>query len=161
MIDRLQRPLCEPQVCDAENDSATPAEARRAMLLQYLKFFVNGGILGVVAWALQLAIFKALGGGSGAMYALATALTYMPLLIVNFRIQHVLIFRRSGVFPRFLLANLAVMLLVSLLSPLCRYPIALLAGDVWGDRGGFLVASILGSIPSFLIQRHWVFAARG
>ena len=127
------------------------------MVRQYLKFFINGGILGLVSWALQALIFVALGGESGLSYSIATALAYLPLIIVNFLVQRAWIFKRNGLFWKFVAANLVIMLLVTLLSPLCRLAIASVAGVQWGDLGGFALAAILGSIPSFLIKRHWVF----
>ena len=128
------------------------------MISEYARFFVNGGILGIVAWGMQLLIYRMLGGDSATVYTLASALTYAPLVIVNFMIQRAWIFNRQGLFLRFVVANAAIMLLVSLLSPLCRELIDLIAGAPWGDRSGFIMAALVGSIPSFLIKRHWVFA---
>lgn len=130
------------------------------MYYQYLKFFINGGVLGVAALALQWLIYKVLGGDSATAYSLATALTYLPLLLVNFMIQKTWIFYRTGAFWRFVVANLAIMALVSVLSPLCRYVIDAFLGAPWGDRGGFAVAALLGSMPSFLLKRYWVFGVR-
>ena len=127
------------------------------MIRQYIKFFINGGILGLVSWGLQAAIYMALGGDSGLSYAIATALAYVPLIIVNFVIQRAWIFKRDGLFWKFVAANLTIMLVVTLLAPLCRLAIAAIAGATWGDRGGFVLAALLGSIPSFLLKRHWVF----
>lgn len=124
---------------------------------QYIKFFVNGGVLGVVSWGMQIAIYRAIGVETGAAYAIATALTYLPLLVVNFVIQRSWIFRREGLFLRFVAANLLVMLLVSVLSPVCRLIIAWAAGDAWGDRGGFALAALAMSIPSFFLKRLFVF----
>lgn len=128
------------------------------MIREYFKFFVNGGVLGIVAWGLQLFIYRMLGGDSATLYTVASALTYVPLVVVNFMIQQAYIFNRPGLFFRFVIANASIMLLVSLLSPLCRQVIDLIAGAPWGDQSGFIIASLLGSIPSFLIKRHWVFA---
>ena len=57
------------------------------MTSQYLRFMANGGALGLVAWAIQAAIFFAIGNDSGLAYGIATALTYAPLILVNFLIQ--------------------------------------------------------------------------
>lgn len=127
------------------------------MIREYAKFFVNGTALGVVAWGLQLLIYRALGGDSAFTYTLASALTYVPLVFINFMIQRAWIFNRPGLFPRFVMANLSIMLLVSLLSPLCRLIVDLVASEPWGNRTGFIIAALLGSIPSFLIKRNWVF----
>lgn len=127
------------------------------MIREYAKFFVNGGILGVIAWGLQLLIYRALASDSAYAYALASALTYLPLVVVNFMVQRAWIFNSPGLFPRFVVANLAIMLLVSVLSPVCRQIIDLMVGVPWGGRGGFIMAALIGSIPSFLVKRHWVF----
>lgn len=127
------------------------------MLRQYARFFVNGALLGVVAWYLQLALFRALGGDSPAHYALASVVTYVPLVLINFELQRRLIFGRPGRFARFVAANLAVMVVVSLAAPLCQLAIATIAGEAWGERLGFAAAAVLGSLPSFLLKRRWVF----
>ena len=124
---------------------------------QYLKFFINGGLLGVAAWVLQLIIYKVLGAGSIQAYAASAVLTYIPLIIVNFLIQRSWIFSQPGTFWRFTIANLSIMVLVSLLAPVCRLFINLLLDHKWGDQGGFLIAALLGSVPSFLLMKLWVF----
>jgi putative flippase GtrA len=130
------------------------------MFWQYARFFVNGGILGVAAWWLQLTIYRVLHQGEGdsqLIYAVASALTYLPLVLVNFAIQRKFVFSRHGVFWRFVVANLFVMLLVSAMSPICQVVVDLMAGKPWGARIGFALAALLGSVPSFLIKRKWVF----
>jgi putative flippase GtrA len=129
------------------------------MLIQFAKFFVNGGILGVVAWGLQLLIYHGLGGSSGWAYGAASVLTYIPLIVVNFLVQRAWIFDRPGVFWRFVLANLSIMVLVSLLSMQLRVTMNIW-GDGLGDRFAFFIAALLGSVPSFLLKRHWVFGGR-
>lgn len=130
------------------------------MLFQYLKFFINGGFLGVVAWGLQWLIYKAINGDSAFAYGFATALTYIPLVVINFMIQRRWIFNRTGLFWRFVIANLAIMILVSFLSPLFRYLIDQSFGSPWGDRSGFILAALIGSIPSFMLKRVWVFGIK-
>lgn len=127
------------------------------MIREYAKFFLNGGMLGLAAWGLQLLIYKAIGSDSSLSYALASALTYIPLVCINFLIQRAWIFNRPGLFPRFVLANLSIMLLVTILSPGFRQLIDLLFGPPWGSRCGFALAAVVGSVPSFLIKRAWVF----
>lgn len=124
---------------------------------QYVWFFISGGVLGVAAWALQHLIYRAMGIDSSTAYMIATALTYVPLVVVNFLIQRRWIFGRPGVFLRFIQANFAIMSLVSLLSPLCRLAIAFVTGGPWADEGGFVLAALLGLVPSFLLMKMWVF----
>jgi hypothetical protein len=127
------------------------------MIRQYLKFFINGGAIGLISLVLQMSIFKAIGTGSELAYAIATGLTYLPLILLNFIIQRHWIFGREGHFPRFVAANLSVMLIVSLISPACRALVTQIAGVKWGDSTGFGLAAVLMSVPSFLIKRHFVF----
>jgi putative flippase GtrA len=127
---------------------------------QYLKFFINGGVLGVVSWGLQIVIYRGIGIDSGLAYAAATALTYVPLVVINFIIQRHWIFKRDGLFLRFVAANLTIMLLVTLFSPLCRLLITWAVGAEWGDRGGFALAAIAMSVPSFFLKRLFVFNSR-
>jgi|APTNR8051073442_1049403.scaffolds.fasta_scaffold02768_3 putative flippase GtrA len=130
------------------------------MIFQYIKFFINGGVLGIAAVGLQWMLYEVLGNDSVMAYSLAAALTYMVLIVINFLIQRTWIFNHPGLFWRFVVANLAIMILVSLLSPLCRYLIDQSFGSPWGDRVGFIAAALFGSIPSFFLQRIWVFGVQ-
>ncbi|MBL8790765.1 MAG: GtrA family protein [Rhizobiales bacterium] len=127
------------------------------LLSQYVKFMINGGVLGVVSLFLQAALYHLLGGTGSIAYATATLFTYVPLIVVNFCLQRTLIFSASGRLWKFILANAFVMLLVSAISPICRVVVADLMGGTAGDRSGFLLASLIGATPSFLLSRHWVF----
>jgi putative flippase GtrA len=127
------------------------------MLVQYTKFFINGGLLGLVAWALQFFIYKSISGHIEHAYALASCLTYLPLVVVNFLIQRAIIFKASGVFIRFFVANMSIMVAVTILAEGCKFLLSSHLGEAWGDRLGFLIAALIGSIPSFLIKRYWVF----
>lgn len=127
---------------------------------QYFWFFVNGGILGLISMGMQSVIYQAVGVRSGLAYAFASMLTYVPLIIINFIIQRRWIFRRNGLFWRFVLANLSIMVLVSLFSPLFRLLITWGVGIEWGDRVGFALAAIVMSIPSFLLKRVFVFNSK-
>jgi putative flippase GtrA len=127
---------------------------------QYFWFFVNGGVLGLISMGMQSVIYQIIGVRSGLAYALASMLTYVPLIVINFIIQRRWIFQRDGLFWRFVLANLSIMVLVSLLSPLSRLLIASAVGTEWGDRTGFALAAIAMSIPSFFLKRFFVFNSK-
>ena len=126
---------------------------------QYFLFFINGGVLGLISVGMQLLIYKSIGGG-GFAYALASMLTYAPLIVINFIIQRRWIFQREGLFGRFVLANLSIMVLVSLVSPLSRLLIVEIAGVEWGDRAGFALAAVVMSIPSYFLKRIFVFNSK-
>ena len=124
---------------------------------QYLKFLINGGLLGLLACLIQFIIFKCIEKDSSFAYAISSLITYLPLLIINFILQKKWVFARDGIFWRFVLANILIMLMVSLLSPLCRYIIYLNSESSIADALGFAMAAILCSVPSFLIKRRYVF----
>lgn len=125
---------------------------------QFLVFFINGGILGVCAIVLQRLLYHVLGDSGASFYALASGLTYIPLLVANFLIQRSMIFKREGAFPRFVASNLVIMVLVSALSPLCKAMLAGLAGERLADWSGFALAALIGCVPSFALSRWWVFS---
>ena len=131
------------------------------MLRQYVKFALNGGMLGVVAMLLQAALFSVLGAGGALDYAAASALAYVPLVFVNFMVQRTWVFNRPGMLIRFVFVNLAIMILVSVLSPLCKEALDFFFAPPWGQQGGFIAASIIGSVPSFLAKRRFVFGIPG
>jgi putative flippase GtrA len=130
------------------------------MLAQYIKFFVNGGVLGIAAWGIQWLVYRAISGETDYAYSIASASAYVPLAVVNFLIQKRWIFNSPGLFLRFIIANLTVMFFVSLLSSFFRSEINQIYGSPWGDRSGFIAAALIGSIPSFLLKRIWVFGIR-
>jgi len=127
------------------------------MASQYAKFLVNGVVLGLAAWVLQASLFVAIGVDSGLAYGAATALTYAPLIVLNFQIQRRWIFRSKGRFWKFLTSHFAIMAFVSVLSPICRLLIAQTTNPDWGNAGGFVVAALIGSVISYFLQREWVF----
>ena len=111
----------------------------------------------MVSLVLQALIYRAMGVNTGLAYGVATALTYAPLVLINFVIQRRWIFKKNGLFLRFVLANLSIMVLVSLFAPLCRLLIASLAGAEWGDKCGFALAAVAMSVPSYFAKRLLVF----
>lgn len=122
---------------------------------QYKKFLLSGGLLGLLGWAMQSLIFSILGGKTGEQYGLAAVLAYAPLILLNFLIQRHWIFKSPGWFPRFFLAHLIIMCLVAILSPLFRELFSLFFNA--GDLFGFICAALVSSVPSFFLQKMWVF----
>lgn len=125
--------------------------------LQYIKFFINGGILGLIAIVMQSAIYRFIDINSEVAYGFASVVTYMPLIAINFLIQKNYIFKKNGLLIRFVIANLIIMALVSLLAMILKGWLNILLGYPWGDRGGFILAALIGSIPSFILKKTWVF----
>lgn len=127
------------------------------LIPQYFGFVINGGVLGVVAIGLHAAIFRLLVSDTDFAYALASMMTYIPLIALNFFIQRRIIFATNGHLWRFVMANMIIMALVSAISPLCRSLIAFAFGNVAGDLIGFILAALVGATPSFILARYWVF----
>ena len=127
------------------------------MLARYLKFLINGGLLGLAGWGVQRVLFHLLGKQNSGSYALASLLTYTPFILINFSIQRRLIFGVPGVFSRFIVANIIVMFAVSALAPVCREVLAWNGGAALGDQGGFMLAALIGATPSFLLSNYFVF----
>lgn len=127
------------------------------MFTQYIKFMINGGILGIVALMMQSLLFQMFGQGSGFGYAFTSAVTYAFILTLNFTIQRALIFTSQGRFERFIVAHLLIMVLVSVLAPICRSVVGAAFGLSAGNSFGFIIAALLGATPSFLLSRYWIF----
>lgn len=126
-------------------------------LRQFFFFLINGGLLGVAAWFAQLQIFELLGGDRSRAYGLASLIVYPPLIVVNYLIQRNLIFSIRGSFPRFVIANLGIMVLVSGLSALIWQLLSHLGLPALADQASFVLAALLGAIPSFVVKKFWVF----
>jgi putative flippase GtrA len=127
----------------------------------YFWFFVNGCFLGFISMGVQSIIYQFIGIRSGFVYAFASMLTYIPLIVINFIIQRRWIFQRDGLFWRFVLANISIMILVSLFSPFARMVVTWAVGVEWGDRAGFAIAALVMSIPSYFLKRFFVFGGKG
>lgn len=77
--------------------------------------------------------------------------------MINFAIYERSIFRRPGIFGRFIQAHLAMWALVSSLPPTFRYLIDTSFAAPWRDRTGFLLAALLSPVPSYFVKQVWVF----
>ncbi len=131
-----------------------------ASVRQYVFFLFNGGMLGLLTWALQLGIYPLIDSGSQRDYVLASALACTPVIVLNCFIQRRLIFRQHGSFLRFLLAQLFMMAFVSLLTLVCRSLVDWAWQGGLGENLGFAIAALIGFVPSFLINKIWVFQGR-
>ncbi|WP_353411671.1 hypothetical protein [Arenicella sp. 4NH20-0111] len=129
------------------------------MIKQYAKFFLNGIAISIIAWLLQQFLYRVMPQGSGHYYALASVLTLIPIIGLNFLIQSKFIFNEAGQVKRFIVADIAILALVTALSPICRLLIDVLLGAPWGTQLGFISAAFIASIPSFIIRRYWVFSS--
>ena len=126
--------------------------------VEFFKFILNGGILGVVSIFIQRAIYLSLEGYLTFAYAFASALTYCVLVGVNFFIQRKFIFERDGFFYKFLISNICILLFVSILSELLLYMFIMSGHKALGAELSFIFAALIGSYPSYLIKKKFVFA---
>ena len=106
---------------------------------------------------LQYGLFISLGNDSSFFYSLTTAFATIVTTVINFFIQRKFIFKSSGRFHRYIVADLFNLVMITLLAPLFRLVVADVVSPLWGDRGGFVIAAFIASIPTFLIKRSWVF----
>ena len=85
-------------------------------------------------------------------------LTYLTLIPFNFLSQRKIIFKKKGVFWKFLILNLITMLAVSLLSGIfynILHDFELF--ELGASNTCFVIAASLFSYPSFLLKKHFVF----
>ena len=90
------------------------------MLKQYTHFVINGVLIALLAWVLQYGLFVALGNDSSFFYSLTTAIATIVTTIINFFIQRKFIFKNSGRFHRYIVADLNNLVIITLLAPLFR-----------------------------------------
>lgn len=124
---------------------------------QYTRFLINGGVIGLIAWAVHTNLLFLFSENSSISYAIASFITYVPLVLLNFFIQRRLIFCAGGYLSRFIVASILIMFLVSILSPICRQILVWLWGEIIGNGGGFVLAALIGATPSFLLSKYFVF----
>lgn len=106
---------------------------------------------------LQEFLYSIIKNSSPYSYGAATALTYLPLILINFLVQQGLIFHRPGRFTRFIIVNLLVMLFVSFLSVVLNKYINGYSSHLFKINSGFLLAALIGSVPSFLLSKKLVY----
>jgi hypothetical protein len=127
------------------------------IIRKFVKFFLNGLVLGFFAILLQSFFYRALGESSNFMYMLSSVFTYSVLICFNFFIQKKIIFNRDGFFYKFVFSNLVVMCFTSLISPLFKIFFSYIFNPIWGDYLGFPVAAIVISLISFCVNYYFVF----
>ena len=124
---------------------------------EFFYFLVNASILGVVFLILQFIVYKILGDPSDFAYVSSIILSYIPLIFINFFLQRKIIFKKDGIFVKFLLSNIFIMLMISSISPFTRQLISSIFGSHYGDYFGLIATVAFISIPSLLIVKFWVF----
>ena len=127
--------------------------------IEFLKFILNGGILGVLSIFIQRVIYFSLDQNLAFAYAIASALTYCVLVGINFLIQKKFIFEREGLFYKFVIYNICIMIFVSVLSELLLYIFVMIQHRDLGEGLSFILAALIGSYPSYLIKKTFVFSS--
>lgn len=124
---------------------------------EFFYFLINASILGVIFLILQFIVYKILGDSSDFAYIASIIFSYIPLIFINFFLQRKIIFKKDGIFVKFLFSNIFIMLMISSISPFTRQLISSIFGSHYGDYFGLIATVGFISIPSFLIVKFWVF----
>ncbi len=86
---------------------------------QFLRFFINGGVMGLLSWALQLIIFNTLMKlhipATHAIY-LSILTSFLFILLVNFVSQKNFVFKQNGNFFKFAFISFLAISAVSLVA---------------------------------------------
>lgn len=90
----------------------------------FIKFLINGGLLGLLSWLIQTALFKFIvtfsysqNLASSTAYGFSVVITFSIIAILNFHSQKRLVFKtKNGKFINFLLITLFLIILVSSVS---------------------------------------------
>ena len=122
------------------------------VLKQFLVFFVNGCLPGLIALRLQQFFYFLFGKGLLG-YALSSAAAYRILIIFNYFMQYKLIFNTHGAVLKFILSNILMMILVSILSVALKWFIFENSASFLGDLLGFAPAPLSSSAISFLVEK--------
>jgi hypothetical protein len=90
----------------------------------YIKFFVNGGIIGFLSWVLQLIflnIFKSFFESFTLAHSFSIYTSFVVTLIINFFAQRIFVFNKNGNFFLFFIIGILAITVVNLLSLIIIY----------------------------------------
>jgi putative flippase GtrA len=118
---------------------------------------VNGGMIGLMCWALQLAFFHGLGRNGALAYWVSALAASAIGIAVNYRIQRRFIFARHGNFWAFAAAATLMSVSVSFAAVAAREWLATFAAEATATRLGYVVGA-LGLAPvSFALKKLVIF----
>lgn len=89
------------------------------ILSKYVKFFLNGGVVGLFSWIVQLValyLFEVLFGVNNMTYTLSVYAAFILSMLVNFYNQKKFVFKVNGNFYIFLLISLCAITVVNFIS---------------------------------------------
>ena len=124
---------------------------------QYIKYFINGSILGITAMLLQLLFSQYLLINAPYSYPLSVALTCSLLIPINFFIQRRIIFKNKGRFTAFFSITITGIIMVSINANIIKGNLVFIAPLKYVDQISFALAAILTSVPIFLFKRFYIF----
>ena len=123
--------------------------------MQFFSFLANGLILGVITFIFQHVVDLELKSSFIYHQLLSTIIAMTPLMFINFLSQKKLIFKKNGSFPKFILSNLFIMLLISTASELFNRFNIFIFYDL---NLNFLFAALIISPTSFFIKKYFIFS---
>lgn len=129
----------------------------RSVSRQFAFFVVNGGMIGILCWGLQLGCYHALGqSGTAAYWTSAMAASAIGITI-NFQIQRRFIFARHGNFWLFALAATGVSIVVSFAAVMGRDVLALFFDPSTAARFGYVAGALAIAPFSFALKKFVIF----
>ena len=124
---------------------------------QFVLFMFNGGVIGLLCWALQLGIYSAAGVSGTSGYWFSALLASAIGIIINYQIQRRLIFARKGNFWLFAAAATAVSIAVSFAAVAGRQWLGLFFEPPIATRFGYAVGALAIAPLSCVIKKFLIF----
>ena len=92
--------------------------------IKFLKYLINGGLVGGVAWFLQVILFNlfSIFGVTLSAYSLVSVILAVGIsLVINFHTSQRFVFRAKGIFKKFLVVTVTAMVLISSLTAVLNH----------------------------------------
>ena len=128
---------------------------------EFLKYLINGGLVGGVAWSLQVILFTlfSIFGVTLSVASLVSVILAMSIsLVINFYASQRFVFRAKGIFRKFLVVTVTAMVLISSLTAVLNH---FFLGILNLDNLSYVsypIAAIMTAPFVFLVKRHFVFS---
>lgn len=126
--------------------------------MTFIKFLINGGMLGVLTLLTQSYVNNLLILYTTYHEIFSSLIVITPFIILNFIIQRHFIFSRPGYISRFLISNIAIMIIISINSHLLNllglgfYKLSNINLDL-----SFAISSLLCMPFSYMLKNNYVF----
>lgn len=129
----------------------------RTTFRQFVLFAINGGLIGLLCWSLQLAFYAALNGDSNGAYWVSAVLASAIGVAINYQVQRRFIFGRDGSFVAFAIAATAMTITVSFAATGARWGLIHCCDAETANRLGYAVGALLVAPLSFTIKKFLIF----